>query len=58
MKKIYFAPELEVIKIQTPCMLAGSVGIKDGDTLGDEFTNTDESFAPGFSDNIQIDFFE
>jgi len=58
MKKIYLAPELEVIKIQTPCMLAGSIGIKDGDTLGDEYLNTDESFAPEFSEDIQTDFFE
>ena len=58
MKKIYLAPEMEVIKIQTPCMLAGSVGIKDGDTLGDEFINTDESFSPEFSEGNLVDFFE
>ena len=46
MKKIYFAPDMEIVKIQTTQMLASSGGVANGSSLGDEYTNTDVSFAP------------
>ena len=46
MKKIYFAPDMEIIKIQTTGMLATSGGVGSGSPLGDEYTPSDQSFAP------------
>ena len=46
MKKIYFAPDMEIVEIQTMGMLAASGGVTDGSPLGDEFNADDTSFAP------------
>ena len=46
MKKIYFAPDMEIVKIQTMGMLAASGGVTDGSPLGEEFNSDDKSFAP------------
>lgn len=34
MKKIYIAPEVEVVKIKTACLLAGSPDLNGGDYQG------------------------
>ena len=49
MKKIYMTPEMEVIKIQSAQLLAGS-GVNNGDAVGDEYTSTDVSYSPEFID--------
>ena len=46
MKKIYYAPDMEIVKIQTTGMLATSGGVGSGSPLGDEYTPSDQSFAP------------
>ena len=46
MKKTYFIPAMEIVKIQTTGMLATSGGVTSGSPLGDEYTPSDESFAP------------
>jgi len=46
MKKRYFAPDMEIVKIQTMGMLAASGGVTDDSPLGDEFNSDDKSFAP------------
>ena len=46
MKKIYYAPDMEIVKIQTTGMLATSGGVGSGSPLGDEYNSSDQSFAP------------
>ncbi len=47
MKKKYFTPELEVVKIATQQMLASS-GVETGGTPGEEYSSGDESYAREF----------
>ena len=45
MKKIYFAPEMEIVNIKNQQLLAGSTTVPTGDTP----TNPNESDAPEFT---------
>ena len=56
MKKIYMSPQMDVIELKShQTLLAGSAGVAEGNTLGDEFTDTDVSFAP---EGIDLSDFE
>ena len=51
MKKIYFAPKMEVVEIKTTCMLAASLPL-DGST---EISNSGDILAPE-DDDFEFDF--
>ena len=55
MKKIYNAPEMEVVKIQMTGMLATSALTLDAST---EITTDTEILAPDLSDGLEFDFTE
>ena len=50
MTKTYIKPETTVYQININSqLLSGSPGPNPDDSLGDEFTSTDETYAKGFS---------
>ena len=52
MKKIYLAPEMEVMKIDTACLLAESLILSDTPTID----AAGDILAPEFSDEPLVDF--
>ena len=46
MKKTYMHPEMKVVKIQKRLLLlsSDSRGVKNGDSVGDEYSSTDVSY--------------
>ena len=50
MKKIYQAPEMIVVKVGTTLhILAGSGGVANGDSVGNEYLGSDVSYGRGYS---------
>ena len=47
MKKIYQAPEMIVVKIGTTLHILAGSGV--GDSVGNEYTDTDVSYGRGYS---------
>lgn len=46
-KKVYISPAIQVIEMNTPCILAGSGGSTGGGISQEEW----ESWGPGFGSN-------
>ncbi len=51
MKKEYINPEMQVVIMQTMTVLAASVGVETGNSVGDGYTESDVSYSSGFFDN-------
>lgn len=48
MKKTYLRPDQNVTELDVcHALLAGSGGVGDGGTLGNDYSESDESYAPG-----------
>ena len=57
MKKTYINPEVEVIKLASQMQILNGSGVTTGGVPGEEYTDTDVSFAREFDEAIDFDNF-
>lgn len=51
-KKVYISPAIQVIEMNTPCILAGSGGETGGGSTGGSMSQEEwDSWGPGFGSN-------
>ena len=52
MKKVYFAPNMEIVKVKTMTVLAASEGgVATGGSLGNSYKSDDQSYSSGLFDS-------